>query len=838
VLVTQRNLVHSTTARLQYYADKPVERFLLLSSLAFDSSVAGIFWSLCSGGTLVLPPVGVEKELDTLALLVAQQRVTHILLLPSLYNLLLNHEAPQLATLLLVIVAGESCPVALPSLHTQHLPNANLYNEYGPTEGTVWSTAYRFPAHWQGVQAPIGQPISNVQLYVLDADRQPVPIGVVGELHIGGEGITAGYWRRPELTADKFIANPFGSGKLYRSGDQVRWRTDGNLEFLGRIDQQVKIRGFRIELGEIEAALYRHSDIQEAVVIPYPDTQGHWQLAAYAVAHPTADTDSSAWVTKLRDSLATQLPVYMLPTRITCLPAMPLTPNGKLDRQALPSPDWQAVKPTDDIVPSTPVEIALAAIWQTLLNVPPVGRNADFFALGGHSLLLVQLAAQIREVFHMPLPLRTLYQASTLSNMATAIETAQMLISTTAAPALLPSSPLKPLPKLPHVRFTQHALHELMTAGELPPVQAAALTYWPDEVLSRYNLTREALLTHTFHDQPTVATIMVMPWGRIAIILLPCLLSELYVAPSLLPMLADALRLASSIGARCVSLTGLLPSATDYGRAIPPSLPTAASWPHITTGHAMTAAAVVLNIDNIVAVAGRALEQERVACLGLGSIGLTSLRLLLRALPHPRSLLLCDLFHKRHSLETLAAELVYTYGFQGEIQIVTVQDELPAALYEASLIIGATNVPDVLCVERLHPGTLIVDDSGPHCFNAAQALARLGQHADILFTEGGALHVPQGLQHVCHTPEGLEHLFADSGMIDTHIMMGCTLSSLLSALHDSLPPTLGMPETDECLAFYQAMRQLGVVAAPLRCDTQPLSLAAIEHFRQHFAPER
>lgn len=835
VLVRQRNLVHSTHARLHYYADNPLQRFLLLSSLAFDSSVAGIFWSLCSGGTLVLPPPGAEKEADTLADLIAHDRITHILLLPSLYHLLLNQTAAQLTSLQAVIVAGESCPPALPPLHQQHLPHTSLYNEYGPTEGTVWSTVYRFPPHWQGTQAPIGQAISNVQLYVLDTERQPVPIGVSGELYIGGEGITVGYWQRPKLTAEKFIPNPFGSGKLYRSGDQVRWQADGNLLFVGRMDQQVKIRGFRIEPGEIEAVLSTHPQLQEAVVLPYPDSQGHWQLAAYVVAHAQTAPSTPALLKELRQWLANRLPAYMQPAGITCLPTMPLTPNGKLDRKALPAPEQHAAMTGNYLPPLTPVEIALAAIWETLLKVQPIGRNADFFALGGHSLLLVQLAAHIRQTFHITVSLRVLFQHSTLSQMAAIIEATPVETPATHPEPAIRSNPPPALPEIPYVQFIGQDLSDLIRRSELPPIQSAALTYWPDEVLNRYDLSRESLLQQTFRGKPTVAAIMVTPWGRIVIILLPRLLSELYVDPSLPDAIADALRLAHDLGAGCVSLTGLLPSATRYGHSIPPALSASANWPSITTGHAMTAAAVVHNIDHIVKIAGRNLARETVACLGLGSIGLTSLRLLLQVLPHPRRLLLCDLYSKHVELERLVVELVEVCHFRGVIEIVTVEAELPATVYAATLIIGATNVPDVLDVARLQPGTLIVDDSGPHCFNPQQALQRLKQSADILFTEGGALYLPQGLQHQCYTPAGLENVFIDSGMLDPHILMGCTLSSLLSALHAHLPATLGMPDTAECLAFYQALQQLGVAAAPLQCDDYLLSDAAIEHFRQHFA---
>ncbi|MCO5183624.1 MAG: amino acid adenylation domain-containing protein [Anaerolineae bacterium] len=272
VTVSHRQLTYSTTARFHVY-DQPAQRFLLLSSFAFDSSVAGIFWALCQGGTLILPPENATQDTAILAQSIAAHRVTHTLMLPSLYKLLLEYAEPaQLQSLQVVIVAGEACPSALGRLHARVVPHAALYNEYGPTEGTVWSTVYRLPQDGSivGATAPIGRPIPRMQAYVLDAQLHPVPIGVPGELVIGGAGVVSGYWQRPELSAEKFLPNPFADGMLYRTGDRARWLANGNLEFLGRIDDQVKIRGHRIELGEIEAALTTHPLVEEAAVIARP----------------------------------------------------------------------------------------------------------------------------------------------------------------------------------------------------------------------------------------------------------------------------------------------------------------------------------------------------------------------------------------------------------------------------------------------------------------------------------------------------------------------------------------------------------------------------------------
>lgn len=274
VLVTHGNLLHSTLARFRYYAE-PVERFLLLSSHAFDSSVAGIFWTLCQRGALILPHEYSRQTAFELADLIARHRITHLLCLPSLYSVLLD-QFSMLQSLKTVVVAGESCPAALVARHHALVPGAALFNEYGPTEATVWSTVYRCENRNGSRTVPIGKAIPNAQIYLLDELLRPALNGASGEVYVGGDGVARGYFNRPELTAAKFIPDPFSKNpgaRLYRTGDLARLLPDGNLEFLGRLDNQIKIRGHRIELDEIEAVLKEHPSIQDAAVIAFDKTQ-------------------------------------------------------------------------------------------------------------------------------------------------------------------------------------------------------------------------------------------------------------------------------------------------------------------------------------------------------------------------------------------------------------------------------------------------------------------------------------------------------------------------------------------------------------------------------------
>jgi microcystin synthetase protein McyB len=418
VMVTHSCLFHSNAARLQYYGGK-VGRYLLLSSFAFDSSVAGIFWTLVDGGTLVLPDPGDERDVDRLVDLINQQHVTHTLALPSLYRLLLDYAPPgSLDSLRTVIVAGEACPVDLAIRHYDLLPEAVLYNEYGPTEATVWASVYRLDADEDYEIVPIGKAIPNTQLYVLDRRGRPVPIGVPGELVIGGLGVVPGYWQRPELTDERFAQNPFGEGRIYRTGDRVRWLADGNLEFLGRVDNQVKVRGYRIELGEIETTLRQNALVDDALV-----TLQRGRLLACLIPVEKGAA-SQKRLDAIRSDLAERLPEYMLPSYWIWLDDFPRTPNGKIDRKNLPEPEpGGAPSEVESIAPRTDTEEKIHSIWSELLGVPKIGVQEDFFMLGGHSLLMTQLVSRLRQIFKMPLPFSAIVDVRTIAGQAERIDT-------------------------------------------------------------------------------------------------------------------------------------------------------------------------------------------------------------------------------------------------------------------------------------------------------------------------------------------------------------------------------------------------------------------------------
>lgn len=428
VLVEHRNVVYSTRCRLNYYGGS-VGRFALLPSLAFDASVAAIFWTLSQGGTLCLPAPGTERDPARLSRWIHTNQITHWLSVPALYRLMLERPLGELHSLRVVVLGGESCPPSLVQTHQEVLPAAQLFNEYGPTEATVWSTVFACQSPRSDEVIPIGRPLPETRLYVLDEHQRPVTPGEPGELYIGGPGVARGYLRRTALTAERFLADPFSllpGERLYRTGDLVRHLADGNLEFLGRVDNQTKVRGHRVELGQVEAALCAQNEVAEAVVVVQP-RGSHEQLVAFLVPCAGAKIEAA----RLREALADRLPNYMLPSHYVSLEAMPLTPRGKVDRRALQSFKRGAVERQPSLaMPRDKVEQKLTAIWESTFGLAPIGACDDFFELGGDSLLAAAIFARVEADFGQRLAPESLLEHPTVRGLA---ELLQSSLTATAA---------------------------------------------------------------------------------------------------------------------------------------------------------------------------------------------------------------------------------------------------------------------------------------------------------------------------------------------------------------------------------------------------------------------
>jgi len=422
VEITHGALLHSLLARLQYYKD-PVKCCLLTFPIAFDGSVTSIFWTLLHAGTLVIPTEDHYRDPHQLGALISRYRVSHVVLVPSLYEALLRDAAGALRSLRVVVSAGESLPVSLMRRHYERLQEAALYNEYGPTEATVWSTVYRTTGTESGGRIPIGKPIAGAAVYVLDEGLSPVPVGVVGEIVIGGAGLAQGYLNLPELTNAKFLPNPFVPGsRVYKTGDLGVIRPDGNIEYVGRADDQVKVRGYRIELGEIESALGGLPGVRAAAVVVREDMTTGPSLIAFVMS----DQDPGSTSPYFHELLKRIFPFYMVPAAVFAVDAIPYLSNGKVDRRALQQlPLGDNRNDTASVRARDPIEQGLLEIWRDVLGEQTIDIHRNFFSMGGHSLLATQVISRIREVFRVELPLRAIFEAPTIAGVAELIRVEQ-----------------------------------------------------------------------------------------------------------------------------------------------------------------------------------------------------------------------------------------------------------------------------------------------------------------------------------------------------------------------------------------------------------------------------
>ncbi|HEY0172382.1 MAG TPA: amino acid adenylation domain-containing protein [Pyrinomonadaceae bacterium] len=468
VVVSHASLAGAIFAQLAQ-VEAPVDGTPLQMSYAFDGSLLSIFCALTQGGVLVLTQEGRHGDPAHLSRLVAEGRLSHLFTVPSFYSLLLEQAGPgELDSLRAVTVGAEACPPELVGRHQRVLPRARLYNEYGPTEATIYCAAYECgPGDAERASLPIGRPAAGARLYVLDNFLQPVPAGVPGQLYVGGRGVARGYLNRPGLTAAAFVPDPFGpsgdepGARLYRTGDVARWLADGQLEFLGRADEQVKVRGFRVEPGEVESALRACDGVRDVAVAAREDAPGERRLVAYVVAGDGARPTTAG----LREQLRARLPEYMVPGAFVFLDELPLTPTGKVNRRALPAPDsGAAASAASYVAPRTPTEELMARLWCDVLRLESVSAAADFFDLGGHSLLATQLVSRVRESFSVELPLRSIFESPTVEGLARHVE-ASLRAGTGA-----PSAPLVPVARdgdLP-LSFAQQRLwfiHQLEPGG-------------------------------------------------------------------------------------------------------------------------------------------------------------------------------------------------------------------------------------------------------------------------------------------------------------------------------------------------------------------------------------
>jgi len=438
VIVEHRGLSNTVNWIIETLELSPGDSCLLKTPITFDAAGRELFPTLLAGGTLVIAEPGRQGDCRYLAETMRSKEISILHCVPSLLRVLVEESAFDASLKLrAVMCGGEALPAQLVTRFQQR-SKAKHYNVYGPTEATIDTTYWLCDGVTADSPVPIGRPIPNSTIYILDELLRPVPIGVAGELHIGGIGLARGYLNRADLTAEKFIPNPFSSevgARLYKSGDLARFQADGNIEYLGRIDHQVKIRGFRIELEGIEAVLRGHPAVREAAVMAQEEPSGERRLVAYLVT----DRERPATTDDLRNYLQAKVPEYMVPTDFMTLDILPLMPNGKVDRHALPIPDRRPVETALPFVSSrSPTEELVVQIWSQILNVERIGIHDNFFHLGGHSLLATQVVSRLREAFQVDLPLRRIFELPTVAGLAESIELSRQAGLKLVAPPILP----------------------------------------------------------------------------------------------------------------------------------------------------------------------------------------------------------------------------------------------------------------------------------------------------------------------------------------------------------------------------------------------------------------
>jgi acyl-coenzyme A synthetase/AMP-(fatty) acid ligase/acyl carrier protein len=394
------------------------DRLLSVTTLSFDISVLEVFLPLTTGACVVVAPGESTYDGSAMIRLLADNDITVMQATPATWQMLID-AGWQGNKDLKILCGGEALPRDLAQWLVARA--GSVWNMYGPTETTVWSTCCEITPDCEAIT--IGRPIANTQIYILDRNLQPAPVGVAGELYIAGDGVARGYLKQPALTAEKFLPDPFSSvagSRMYKTGDQARYVANGQIDFLGRADFQVKVRGFRIELGEIETVLNGHAAIRTAVVIAREDSPGDKRLVAYLMSETDAQPDAG----ELRQFLRAKLPEYMVPSAFVFLDEFPMTPNRKVNRKALPAPEvYQSDTARDLVLPRNATEQKIAGIWQSVLARSSLGVHENFFELGGHSLLAARVISQIREEFHIDLPLRVLFLTPTIAAVSEAVDT-------------------------------------------------------------------------------------------------------------------------------------------------------------------------------------------------------------------------------------------------------------------------------------------------------------------------------------------------------------------------------------------------------------------------------
>lgn len=859
VMISHRSALNTIVDVNRRFGIGPEDGVFGLSALSFDLSVYDVFGTLAAGGRLVLPDDSGLRDPAHWIDMMAQGRVTVWNSVPGFMGLLVQYaEGVRMdipASLRVAMLSGDWIPVTLPDRLRRLVPGLRVISLGGATEASIWSITYEIAEvdpTWASI--PYGTPMANQQVHVLDRELDVRPIWVPGGLYIGGMGVADGYWNDKETTDAAFLTHPVTGERLYRTGDIGRRLPDGNIELLGREDFQVKIGGYRIELGEIESTIREHQAVREAVVMALDDEGGSKRLVAYVVAAGGQPPNTGELRTFIRD----KLPEYMVPKTVIMRDRLPLTSNGKIDREALATsdvPDLDVAR--GPVAPRTRLEVQLAQHWCDVLGIEDVGIYDNFFELSEDSIQAVNLVSKISDTVGKQLGVRFLFAHPTVAELSASLDGGHAGAedqSTNGKAGAMANGEVKP----GSVRTERRDLLTLYSAGQLPQVDGAGVLATPAGLFERAGINPGDVAHRLMAlDLPHLCGIIETNLGRIATIMVPRLdTAELYLNRGrLVETVVSGIEMGARLGAKNISLSGLLVTATDYARSVADAIKDRTDLPPVTSGHETTSAAVLLNVENMLQMTGRSMENEVLGILGVGSVGKASMHLLLTGLPHPRKLILCDPYAATSDsprgpasglpgrLKKAADEARNVIGYQGEIQVIGGTSKLPDEFYEATVISADTNAPDIVDVAKLRPGTMLVDDSIPPCYDRDIALARIAERADLLFGQGDVIECATPMQKVFGWPPLMYELAGEEGVewfaantpdaYSTTQITSSVLSNVLVA-QEGIAPVTGPAEPGRALGHAEVLRRNGYVGGPPQCDGVLIPKESIAGFVKQF----
>ena len=812
-----------------------IDRLLALTTLSFDISILEIFLPLITGAQVVIATKEDARDGRRISRLLNEHSVTIMQATPATWRMLME-SGWEGRNGLKILCGGESMPRDL----ADFLVNSadEVWNLYGPTETTVWSTCIKVLPSEEKLS--IGKPISNTKIYILDDNNNIQPISFVGEICIGGAGLARGYRSKEELTNERFIEveiPSLGLQRLYRTGDLGRWRRDGTLECLGRIDFQTKLRGFRIELGEIEFVMMGHEAVSSSVVIKRNDLPGGEALVAYFVVESKFTNDL---LNNIKEHLRDRLPSVMVPAHFVNLESLPLTPNQKIDRRALPAPEYGDIGLNHDYIPPrTITETKIAEIFSDAFDNPKVGIKDNFLDMGGDSLLAVKIISRISHALGEEIPLEVFFRFPTIEKFARFVDSSEFMENVSET---LPSGEEVDTEYL-SFQFIDNDRKE-----SFPNIDAVALSYIPESFGEMTGLTKTELINNWFGNKARLTNSYRTKWGAIGLVMLPIFEADLYNdSDSIRSIVMDGLRLSAELGASKVSLTGILPLVTQDGLDV-------INWmrendeevtlPIVTTGNATRCATIIKSIEGILARSGRDISEMKVSFIGLGSIGKGTLDLMLDVLPHPRGVIMADVYRQEDRLKEFQDQLLAS-GFSGEIDICSCNNKLSDKVYEGELIIAVSNVPNIINIDKVRPGTMIVDYSFPSSFSIIDAARRAERDGDLIFTSGGQLRLEQQIEEIIYLPRVAEEMLEiinpekmQSIIIrDSREMAGCILASIFTEMDSGVGVTLGKFTDKEALSHYKFINGLGLGSARLQMQGYFVTDEAIQKFRGQSSSE-